>query len=223
MRILLASQAPFEAADGGWRLVDLARGLSSAGHEVQCVVVDREFRSGDAVPVRRVVCRSGDATADLPFDVPGFGPPRPGGQTFADLTDRQLADYRDVLRMALDFEIAAFDPHVVHAHHIWILGHLALEAGAPYVLSTSGTELPIYRIDTRFRRYAEEAAENAGRILATSDAVRQDVLATFGDLDGRVVAMPPELASGSPSQAAAWLGPIYRDVLADRFGRDLES
>lgn len=220
MRILLASQAPFEAADGVWPLVDLARGLSSAGHEVQSVVVDREFRSGDAVPVRRVVCRQADPTADLPFDVPCFDP---AGQTFAALTDRQLADYRDVLRLALDFEIATFDPHLVHAHHIWILGHLALEAGAPYVLSTSGTELPVYRSDPRFRRYADEAAENAGRILATSDAVRADVLATFGDLDGRVVVMPSELASGGPSQAAAWLGPIYRDVLADRFGRYPES
>lgn len=223
MRILLANQAPFEAADGGLPLAPLAHGLLSAGHEVQGVVVEGEPLAGDAVPIRRVVCRRGDAAADLPFDAPRLGGPPQSGQTFFDLTDRQLAEYRDALRSALDAEIEAFDPHLVHAQHIWILGHLALEAGVPYVLSTSGLELSVYRVDLRFRRYADEAAENAGRILATSEAVREDVRATFGDLDGRIVIMPAEVASGDPHRAANWLSQIYREVLTDRFGACPES
>jgi hypothetical protein len=223
MRILLANQAPLEAADGGLPLAPLAHALLSAGHEVQGVVVDGESRAGNAVPIRRIICRKGDAAADLPFDSPRLGGPPQIGQTFSDLTNRELAEYRDVLRSALDAEIEAFDPHVVHAQHIWILGHLALEAGVPYVLSTSGLELPVYRLDPRFRRYADEAAENAGRILATSDAVRDDVLATFGELDGRVVIMPAEMASDDPSHAGRWLSQVYREVLTDRFGARPES
>lgn len=223
MRILLANQAPLEAADGGLPLAPLVRALLSAGHEVQGVVVDGESQAGNAVPVRRVVCRKGDAAADLPFDAPRLGEPPQSSQTYSDLTDRQLAEYRDVLRSALDAEIEAFDPHVVHAQHIWILGHLALEAGVPYVLSTSGLELPVYRLDPRFRRYADEAAENAGRILATSEAVREDVRATFGDLDGRVVIIPAELPSADPSHAGRWLSQVYREVLTDRFGACPES
>ena len=146
-------------------------------------------------------------------------------QAFLQLSDPQLAAYRDVLRQALDAEIDAFDPHIVHVQPIWVLAHLALEAGAPYVLTASGVELPVYRLDPRFRRLTEEAAENAGRIIATSEAVRLEMIAAFGDLDGRVVTMPAELAEPleSGAEAVRWLIEIYRRVLIDRFGACPES
>ena len=182
MRILLANHTPFHGS--GAKLEALARSLLSAGHQVRCLIVDDRPRNDDAVPVRRVVSREGDAEADLPFDFPSFEEHPLSRLTFQQLTDEQLSRYRDVLRQAMDAEVAAFDPDVIHAQDIWIMGHLALEAGAPYVLTTSGQEFPACRFDARFRRCVEEAAENAGRILAADEATRREVIAMFGELDG---------------------------------------
>jgi len=146
--------------------------------------------------------------------LPAADPTPHGGEV------RQLKLTITALRQALDAEIDAFDPHIVHVQPIWVLAHLALEAGAPYVLTASGAELPVYRLDPRFRRLAEEAAENAGRIVATSESARAETIAAFGDLDDRVVTLPPELAAGnaSPAVMAQWLVEIYRQVSNDRFG-----
>ena len=87
-----------------------------------------------------MTCRRDDPLAELPFDPPGFGTPA-GGQGFADLSDEQLHRLRDTLRQALDQEIADFDPQIVHGQHVWMLGHLALESGVPYVLTARPEEL----------------------------------------------------------------------------------
>lgn len=150
-------------------------------------------------------------------------------------SDRDLLAYRAVLRQALDAEIEAFDPHIVHAQPIGVLAHLALEAGAAYVLTASGDELPVDRLDPRVQRFTIEAAENAGRIVAVSDAVRTAMIAAFGDLDGRIVllaadfaaadstamqlaASAPALRADTQAEAASWLVQLYRQVLTDRFG-----
>ena len=143
------------------------------------------------------------------------------------LSDRELLAYRDVLRQALDAEIDAFDPHIVHAQPISVLAHLALEAGAAYVLTASGSELPVEQLDPRLQRFTVEAAENAGRIIAVSDAVRTAIIAALGDLDDRIVALAPQWQLSAPqpvltaeaqAAAATWLAQLYRQVLTDRFG-----
>ncbi|HUY91982.1 MAG TPA: glycosyltransferase family 4 protein [Pirellulales bacterium] len=141
------------------------------------------------------------------------------------LSDQELTAYRDVLRQALDAEIDAFDPHIVHAQPIGILAHLALEAGVAYLLTASGMELPVDRLDPRLQRFTVQAAENASRIVAVSDAVRAAMIAAFGDLDGRIITMAPALAAPelaftaeTQAEAALWLTQLYRQVLTDRFG-----
>lgn len=212
MRILLIHQGLLnrgllDGAECGLPFESLSAALSDAGHEVRRLSFgDRRLANNGA----RAPSSADDPAAALPS----------GAEAFDEFTDRRLAAARDALRQALDAEIDAFNPHIVHVQPIWVLAHLALEAGAPYVLTASGAELPVYRLDPRFRRLAEEAAENAGRIVATSEAVRAETIAAFGDLDDRVVTLPPELASGNAILAAVaqWLVEIYRQVSIDRFG-----
>ena len=214
MRILLINQSLLDQGllDGvecGLPFDALSEALIAAGHEVRRLSFGGQIADADrGAPAARL---AGNPAAALPS---------PGAQAFDGFSDRQLAAARDALRQALDAEIDAFDPHIVHVQPIWVLAHLALEAGAPYVLTASGAELPVYRIDPRFRRFAEEAAENAGRIVATSEPARAETIAAFGDLDDRVVTMPPELAerSAAPAAMAQWLAAIYRQVSSDRFG-----
>ena len=52
----------------------------------------------------------------------------------------------------LDTEIADFDPQIIHCHHTWVLGHLALESGVPYVLMAQRDELDELARDERYQR-----------------------------------------------------------------------
>ena len=169
MRILLANHVPFDDPEAGPQTRELADRWREAGDRPRCLIVDRHEGEHDRLDVRRVLCRRDDPRAELPFDVPCLTNQASTRLTFGDLTDRQLACYREALRRSLDAEIAHFNPHLIHVQHIWLLGHLALEAGVPYLLAAHGPELAAYRADARFRRFADEAAENAGRIVVARE------------------------------------------------------
>jgi glycosyltransferase involved in cell wall biosynthesis len=187
MRVLLTNHFPFHGSGTGTYTLNLAQALLSAGHSVECLIVDRQRNGAEPFAVERVVCRQGDPAADLDFDFPCFTSHPQSHNTFAQLSDSQIGRYREAIRRALDRLVEQFDPHVIHGQHIWLMGQLALESGVPYVLTAQGTDLMGYRDDARYRPYADQAAENAGRIIAASEYIRRDVLATFEVPPERVV------------------------------------
>ena len=161
--------------------------------------------------MRRIICRALDPMADLPFDVPCFASEPLGSQTFEGLSNQQLADYREKFRRLLDREVEDFDPHLIHAQHIWVQGQLALETGVSYLLTAWGAELESYDADPRYRALADQAAENAGKILVHDEAIRQRVLDLFEDVADRTIVLP-----GVSPEA---LGRIYASTFEARFGR----
>lgn len=212
MRVLVTNHFPFHGSGTGTYTLDLADGLIAAGHDVRALIVDRQREGDEPFDVERIACRAGDASADLPFDFPCFTSHPVSHQTFAGLSDAQIHAYLDVQRARLDQVVAEFDPHIIHGQHIWLQGHLALETGVPYVLSAQGTDLMGYRQDARYRAYAEQAAENAGRILAASQYIRDDVLTTFGVSPERVETVY------SAIDAKPYLEPIARAEALARLG-----
>jgi hypothetical protein len=207
MRVLLTSHRPLRDGVAGQRLAWLRESLS-AKHEVH-VVQAGPTREAPA-DLRVVVCNANDPCADLPFDVPTLehdGADRP---KFRALSNTELAAYREAFRNALDAEIDAFDPDVVHVQHLWIDGHLILESGAPYVVSAYQLEWTAGQGDRRFRRFVRETAENASRILTDDLTLRGQLAKRF------------ELPRGRFSNAALTveqLTDLYRDVHECRFGR----
>lgn len=186
------------------------------------LVVEGNASAPDVPYMRRVLCSADFPLAPIHFAAPSFTGNGSGRQTFAKLTDRQLSDYRDVLRIEFDREIDLHDPHIVHTSELWLFAHLALEAGVPYVASAWGDEMDVGRTDPRYRRYVVQAAENAGRILTHSDAAHQSVVEMVGDLEGRIrrFSLPDD-----GSTANGWWQPlagIYRETFVERFGCDPE-
>ncbi|HEV3138246.1 MAG TPA: glycosyltransferase [Pirellulales bacterium] len=232
MRILFMHHFPLRHSQAGpwvqrWRLA-----LAAAGHESRGLVVDSDANKGsseskgDALDSVRITCRPGDPAADLPFEMPCFSAPPPvtTSLTFAALSDPQLAQYRERTRRCLDALIETFDPHVIHAQHIWVQGQLALETGVPYLLNAWGPELIDYSSDERYRRLADQAAENAGRILVPNPTLLEQVVTMFDAVAERSQVMPPGLhlsesaSAAEQVQAAAELLALYQNVLAERFG-----
>jgi len=75
--------------------------------------------------------RFGSATghpATLPFPIPGMSDVMPyRSSIWSDLSSAQLAQYRKVWRAHLGQVIAAFQPDVIHCHHIWLVSSLLKE------------------------------------------------------------------------------------------------
>ena len=195
MRILLTHHFPLDGADSGLATYDLAQGLVRSGHLVRLLVLDLGGSEDvvdvyDTLTVRRVVCRPGKA-ADLPFELPGFSA-APGDQpTFSGLSTGQLAAYREVLRRELDREVDAFNPHLIHAQHVWVQAQLALESGVPYVVRAWGPELEGEQSEVRYHALAEQAADNASRIFVASAALGKRVRRAYERCAERIVVVPP--------------------------------
>jgi len=220
MRILYATHLPpNDPVEGRLLLAAMAR-LRTAGHDVRAVAVDGDPKMPDVPYMRRVICHPEDRRAPIHFAAPSFDAAGSERPNFLQLTDRQLSDYRDVLRIEFDREIDLFDPHVVHTQQLWLFAHLALEAGVPYVASTTGQELTLGCDDARFRRYVTEAAENAGRILTHSDDADRQVRELVGDLEGRVLRIT--LPDVEATNATWWqaLPTLYRETFVERFGME---
>ena len=224
MRILLAHHFPFDASVDGQCTRQLARALVSAGHQVHAIIVDRQADGTDCIPVRRIVCREQQtASDDLPFDVPCFATQPISPQTFETLSDAHLAEYRAALRQAFDEEVHGFDPHLIHAQHVWVMGQLALETGVPYVLTAWGPELLSYAEDTRYRGLADQAAENAGAVFIAHSSLQASLASTFDGAIGRTVLLPLPVEQvrqdDAMRDAARQMGITYVEVYENRCGR----
>jgi hypothetical protein len=224
MRILFLHHFPLDHSQAGRLVRRWGVGLTHAGHDVRCLVADEQRRGVDLLPTERVVCRLGDPAADVPLPLPQFSALARDARDikFSALTDPQLALYRNQLRRRIDGQIDRFDPHVVHVQHVWVLGQLALETGVPYVLNAWPEELADYARDRRYQALADQAAENAGRILVADEAMSQRVGRTFESAAERTMVMPADLNAETPANDNAGvdaLVAIYQSVLDERFGR----
>lgn len=214
LRILLAHHAPLHEGIAGREARRGYDALRQAGHQVRLLLVAGAAQ-GAANHERWIVSNPHDADADLEFHLPAFATLESGKPftPFDELSERQLLEYRDALRMALDAEMGGFDPHVVHAQHAWLLGHAALEAGVPYVLSVWPDELEALSKQARFRRMAHEAAENAGGLFVPDEATRRRAIETFDEVDPERFVVPDGALPLVEQLEAA-----YREALGRRFG-----
>ncbi|HVU85994.1 MAG TPA: glycosyltransferase family 4 protein [Pirellulales bacterium] len=221
MRVLIANDGPIGEGTEGERVLSLVIALADTGHAVRAIDFGASDNGSKRIALRRVLCRRDDPQAELPFEPPCFGAADGSRRGFADLTSEQLHALRDTMRQALDQEIADFDPQIVHCQHVWMMGHLALESGVPYVLTAQADEFAELGRDERYGRLAAEAAENAGRVLVATADLAAEVQKQFGDLEGRIIVLPSmreDAQDASPAMLAELLD-IYNRVLDERWGR----
>ncbi|HEX4142481.1 MAG TPA: glycosyltransferase [Pirellulales bacterium] len=215
MRVLFTGHHCLDAWPQGWWLRDLGRALTWAGHEVRGLVTAGQVGGNDPFAVARVVCRAGDLAADLDFAPPCFASEGGSSQTFDSLSDVQITRYRDAWRHRLDREVDDFNPHVIHAGHLWWDAQLALETGVPYVVSAWSAELTACADRPRARALAQQAAENASRIFVPHHALGVDVQTAFGIAPDHIAVLPPAVDCRAVASRGAQAA---RKDLLDRFG-----
>ena len=213
MRILLTHHFPIAQGAVGAYVAALARALRAAEHDVRVISVGGPAHF-EGLPLRSIACSQIGSHFALPMEVPWFGIEPEGDLTFERLTPEQFSAYRDVLRHELDAEVDSFDPQIIHAQHVWLWGQLALESGVPYVVNAWGPELVTRAREERYRLFADQAAENAGRIFVADEHVRREVIDTFEDVALRTAL----LADTVDEDLIAALINHYQAVLDERFG-----
>jgi glycosyltransferase involved in cell wall biosynthesis len=122
--------------------------------------------------------------------------------------DRSLAD-----DAAIEAEVEAFAPTVVHAFHAWRVGPLALRlarrAEIPLVVTLTGTDANHDLFDPERAAVVRRVLEGAGRVVVFDDSIGARVTTALPDLRARVVRVPQaaHLAGSEPFDlAAAWPG-----------------
>ncbi|MEK6236328.1 MAG: glycosyltransferase, partial [Planctomycetales bacterium] len=213
MRILLTNHVPFQTSVSGALMRMLAQGLISSGDQAECLIVDRVGQGEEPFPVHRVVCSEKDSDAGAAAPLPSFTSVPSSHVTFDQLTDPQIGAYRSQLRKGINRVVDALDPQIIHCLHLWVQGALVLETGVPYVLSAQSTNLLGVEQDPRYREWAEQAAENAGRIIANSFWMANEICQRFDVEPNRVATVRHgvdcdafQAEGASPRELAAQLG-----------------
>lgn len=183
MRVLLMNHFPLQGSDSGVYTVNIARALVRKGHEVCIIMPENEVLAEldvDGIRLHPVYFDSCSADA-LDFDFPCFTTHPRSVMTFYELDNAQVAAYEGVFRAAIEDEIAAFDPDVIHCGHIWLQASYAADYGIPLIITAHGTDLIGFQKSERFREQARKAFDTADAIITISKDSTALVNKLFGE------------------------------------------
>ena len=162
--------APGLGADAEDKAVNAAN-PAQTGAAMNCVEssVDVRQTSRDK-PFDDIGLRSlGTSPADaLPFNFPCFTTHPRSITSFGDLSGEQMAQYTRAFTSAIEEEIGANRPDVIHGQHVWILPALAAGRGIPLVLTAHGTDLMGYDKWPEMRHFAETAMDACSAVISIS-------------------------------------------------------
>jgi len=174
VKVLLINHFPLQGSGSGTYTRNIASALVQKGHEA-CIAMPEntaEYSLIDSIPTYPVFFTDENGkkpTADaLDFNFPCFTTHPRSLQTFYDLNDEQLNAYIDAFASEVQKAIEEFKPDIIHAQHVWLLAWVAKNTGLPYVITSHGTDFIGYKKDERFRKYADEAAKDAKKIITIS-------------------------------------------------------
>ncbi len=183
MRVLLMNHFPLQRSGSGVYTVNIARALVRKGHEVCIIMPENEVLAEldvDGIRLHPVYFDSCSADA-LDFDFPCFTTHPRSVMTFYELDNAQVAAYEGVFRAAIEDEIAAFDPDVIHCGHIWLQASYAADYGIPLIITAHGTDLIGFQKSERFREQARKAFDTADAIITISKDSTALVNKLFGE------------------------------------------
>lgn len=192
MKILLINHFPLKGSGSGAYTENIAESLIKAKNEVCIIFPENELVKSKSNIKSHPVYFKGQENikGQLDFNFPCFTTHPRSNQTFYNLTDEQLKEYIEAFKKAIKEECEKFKPDIIHVGHIWLLADIASQYEVPLVITTHGTELIGYKKDYRFKKYADNAAKNAKKIIAISKENKNSVENIFNLNKQNVELMP---------------------------------
>lgn len=215
MKVLMPNHFPLQGSGSGIYTLNVATELVNAGHEVMVITPDHQPVHDSPFPTRTIIFSNGNnSDAELDFNFPCFTTHPRSKTTFYELTDAQMEAYLGAWRKHVNEAIAAFQPDLIHAHHVWVTPYIASESGLPYVISCHGTDLMGYKKGPRYREYALSAAQDAHAIIAISRQVQADAIRTYQVPKERV----PLIGNGFGTDHFKLLPDVSKESVLEEFG-----
>jgi glycosyltransferase involved in cell wall biosynthesis len=178
------SQRP-SLTGSGITLDAFVRHASDAGYE-QAVVcgtpADADFPRVGEIPPSRVhplLFEQGE----LDFPVPGMSDVMPYRSTvWSSMTTCQLARYRDAWRRHVSAVIESFEPQLIHAHHVWILGAMIrdLAPGIPVFTQCHATGLRQMQLCPHLAREVKEGVSRNDAFFVLHGGHENDLVRALG-------------------------------------------
>ncbi len=198
MKVLMINHFPLAGSGSGTYTKNLAVHMAQLGHEVCVILPENTdsfervpgirlhpvyFSPNDGAPGLGAEGTSataqpgaggandalGTSMADrLPFNFPCFTTHPRSITAFDDLDEEQMAQYTRAFTAAIEEEIGANRPDVIHGQHVWVLPALAAGRGIPLVLTAHGTDLMGYDKWPKLRSYAETAMDACSAVISIS-------------------------------------------------------
>ena len=174
MKILMINHFPLAGSGSGTYTKNLAVHLTEAGHEV-CIIFPENTENYDKIEGVRMhpvyfTPEDGSPAPEgaLSFNFPCFTTHPRSHETFAGLSEEQFDEYMLSVKSAIDEEVGAWKPDVVHGQHVWVLPYLAIDTGLPMVVTAHGTDLMGYDRWPQFRKYADAVMEYSKAVISIS-------------------------------------------------------
>lgn len=190
MRVLMINQFPLTGGGSGFYTKNIAKSLTSLGHEV-CIIIPEnttKIEKIDGVIIKPVFFKRREIIeGQLPFNFGCFTTHPRSNMTFNKYTDNQLEMYIKAFEDTIESVINDFKPDVIHSGHIWILSNIASKYNIPTIITSHGTDIIGYNMWNRFHKYSNDAIERCSKVITISDSNKEDVLTAFPHAKDKVV------------------------------------
>ena len=180
MRILhVLSQRP-EATGSGIYIRAMIAAATRRGHEnfLLAGIPGGALPQLDEVAPERC-CYVTFEGADLPFPVVGMSDVMPyPSRRFSDLTAAELDLYHQAFARRLDEAVSAFQPELIHSHHLWLLTALTRRRypHIPLVTSCHSTGLRQYALCPHLGDAVGPACRDIDAVLALSQDQKRQII-----------------------------------------------
>ncbi len=126
---------------------------------------------------------------DVPFSVVGMSDVMPYPSTrFRDLSADLIALYEGSLLEKLEQAIVAFQPDIIHSHHLWLMTALVKKwfPAIPVVASCHGSDLRQFRVNPHLQEKVMSGCTKLEGVLALSPAQAREINELYGICPSRI-------------------------------------
>jgi glycosyltransferase involved in cell wall biosynthesis len=185
----ILSQRP-DSTGSGIYLQAMVHEATACGHANFVIAGIQSDREPELDGIRPDQCRFVRFNGgDIAHPIPGMTDIMPYPHTrFSDLSAAELKTYEAVFTRILTATVAAFNPDVIHSHHLWIVTSLTrrLFPQIPLVTSCHGTDLRQFQNCPHLRAQVLSGCSRLDAALALNRVQKQDIEKHYGLSPDRV-------------------------------------
>ena len=192
MKVLLINHFPLEGSGSGIYTKNIALSLVKKGHEV-CIIMpeNRKINNLENIKLHPVYFKNKEEIDNqLPFNFPCFTTHPYSSNTFYDLTDTELEQYKQAFAKAIKEEVELFNPDIIHSNHLWILSNLATNFNIPLVVTMHGTDLIGCNKTNKFDKEILNLISKTQKIITVSKNNYELLNKQFDDIVKKTVLIP---------------------------------